>query len=194
MPGTSTTGAPVENRNSSGTEVFTSSAPGEVRAGRSVSVSTSFTRPADTTAYAAGDAVTNSTSSPVVMTFANCARYSGGGGVISSVGMLDSASVATKGSFELWLFTVAPTPDNDNAVFTPTDAELASCVGVYPLITNYVGDATAGAGGNAVYESAEKLRPFVCATTSLFGLLVVRNAYVPVSAEVFTLFLEILQD
>lgn len=194
MAGTSTTGKPVENRNSSGAETFTSTTPGEVRAGRSLVVSTSFTRPSDTTAYAAGDAVTNSTSAPVVMTFASCARYSGGGGVVTSVGMLDSANVATKGSFELWLFTVAPTPDNDNAVFTPTDAELANCVGVFPLITNYVGDATVGAGGNAVYESAEKLRPFVCGTTSLFGLLIVRNAYVPVSGEVFQLFLNILQD
>ena len=195
MAGTATIGAPVELRNSAGTELGTTTTQLEVKAGgRSKQISANFTRPADTTAYAAGDAVTNSTSSPAAITFSNCARISGGTGIITGCTLVDSANVATAGSFELWIFTASPTPDNDNAAFTPTDGECETLVGVYPLSTSYVGDATSGAGGNRVYESDEKLKPFTCATTDLYGLVVVRNAYVPVSAEKFTFILRVLQD
>ena len=168
---------------------------GRVAAGGvSKEISANFTRPSDTTAYAAGDAVTNSTSAPVAITFSNCARTSGGTGFITGITMIDSANQATAGSFELWIFTASPTPDNDNAVFTPTDAECETLVGIYPLTTSYVGDATSGANGNRVYESDTKVRHFTCATTDLYGLCVVRNAYTPVSAEKFTFICHIQQD
>lgn len=167
-------------------------------------VQASVTRPANTTAYAAGDALTNSTSAPVVLTFENMARFPGGGGIVRVAHLLDSAAQATKISAELWLFAgaAAPTPDNDNVPFTPTDAELANLIGVivFDGLTAgwvFVGDVTAGAGGNAVIigrigpsgAGGHLLDlPYVCgpATTSLWGLLVVRNAYTPVSGEVFT--------
>lgn len=176
-----------------------------VQASYPAKIVTSFTRPNDTTAYATGEAVTNSTTVPVALTFAGAARFAGGGGRITGAQLLDSANVATKGKFELWLFAgaAAPAPDNDNAVFTPTDAELADLVAVIQLLdTNaFVGDATAGAGGNATYVGTHLTVPnfgipFRCnaAVTSLFGLLVVRNAYVPVALEVFTLSLLIDQE
>ena len=111
--------------------------------------------------------------------------------------MVDSANQATKGSFELWLFDTTFTPDNDNTPFTPTDAEEATLVAVVPLTLSYVGDATAGAGGNAVYVGTiDRPLPFVTGASSrnLFGALVVRNVYTPVSAEVFTVRLFIEQN
>ena len=164
--------------------------------GISLPVNGTFTRPADTTAYAAGDAVTDSTTAPTVVTFTNCARANGLSGIISSAIMIDGAAQATKGQFELWLFDTTVTPDNDNAVFTPTDAECATLVGVIEFTTWFVGDATAGAGGNAVSIAKGQNFQFKCgaASRNLFGLLVVRNAYTPVSAEVFTFRLNIAQD
>ncbi len=164
--------------------------------GITVAPSASYTRPADVIAYAAGDVVANSTSAPVVLTFANCVRANGGTGMITNALMVDSASVATKGIYELWLYHTSPGADNDNALFTPTDAELLNLVGVIPFSTAYVGDATAGAGGNCVYPSPGLNISFKCAAaaTSLFGILVIRNAYTPVSAEVFTITLNISQD
>jgi hypothetical protein len=81
-------------------------------------------------------------------------------------------------------------------VFTPTDAECATLVAVIPLVANYVGDAQAGASGNAVYASPEMIRPFTCGVSSddLFGLLVVRNAYTPVAQEAFTVRLRVVQN
>lgn len=181
----STTGVPV---------TYTEGLP----VGETLTSQTTLTRPNDTTAYTAGDAVTDSTSAPTAIVFANCARANGAGGHITGVTMLDSANQATDGQFELWLFsgTSAPTATNDNAAFTPTDANLANCIGVFSLTTAFAGDATAGAGGNLIYQSEQGSRPFRCgaSTTSLWGLLVVRNAYTPVAQEVFTITLGISAD
>lgn len=159
-------------------------------------VSDSFTRPADTTAYAAGDAIADSASAPTVNEIAKCARKTGGGGLIESVILIDSANVATALEAELWIFDKTVTPDNDNAAFTPTDAEAETVVAIIPLTTSYVGDATAGAGGNRVYLPAAVNKKFKCQANSrsLFWALVARNAYVPVSAEKFTVKLNLLQD
>lgn len=166
--------------------------------GSTVIVSGTFTRPNDANAYTAGDAVTDSTAAPTAITFASCAAANGGKGTIYSVSCLDSANQATKAQLELWLFegAAAPGADNDNAVFTPTDAELANLVGIFEFGSWYVGDATAGAGGNCIAQTLNQNRGFTCggATTSLFGLVVVRNAYTPVAQEIFTFRLYIGRD
>jgi hypothetical protein len=166
--------------------------------GKTTTITGTVTRPTpDATLYTAGDALTDSASAPTVITFANCGRYVGGTGFIIGALLVDSANQTTKLSCELWVFESSPTPDNDNAVFTPTDAECATLVGIIPFNTSYVGDATAGAGGNIVFPAAGiSPLPFVCAaaSTNLFGLVVVRNGYTPVAAEVLTFKLRLLQD
>lgn len=169
-------------------------------------ISASLTRPANVTAYTANTAVTTSTSAPVGLTIAGAARFNGGGGEIVAATLLDSSNVATKPDLELWIFAGAapPTPDNDDAVFTPTDAELANLVGIIKFLTGtawVVGDATAGANGNAIAQGTVLgntffRMPFRCgaATTSLWGMFVIRNAYVPTSAEIFTVLLAIKQE
>ncbi len=162
--------------------------------GTPVRISAAFTRPNDTNTYAAGDVVSDSTSAPTVMTFTGAARAAAKPGTIVSALLFDSANVAVKGSFELWLFDVTVTPDNDNAVFTPTDAEMLTLVRVIPFTLSYVGDATSGAGGNATYVGtlSEPIN-FNSASGNLFGVLVVRNAYIPVGQEIFTVQLLIEQ-
>lgn len=155
------------------------------------------TRPADTNAYTAGDVISDSTSAPTVITFGNVARESGGNGTIVHAVCVDSANVATKPDLELWLFDTTVTPDNDNAAFTPTDAELKTLVGViaFPTASFKAGDATSGAGGNSICEATSLNIAFKAAgatNSALYGVLVVRNAYVPVSAESFFFRLKIL--
>jgi hypothetical protein len=164
---------------------------GEV-GGKTVVVSANFTRPGNTTQYTAGDAVTDSTSAPSQITFSGAARINGGSGVILAAIMVDSVNPGTKPQLELWLFDSSVTPDNDNSAFTPTDAECGTLIGVIPFNAWYVGDSSS----NAVAPVHGLSIPFKCGggSASLFGLLVVRNAYTPSSAEVFTIRLSILQD
>lgn len=156
-------------------------------------IAANFTRPSDTTAYTAGDVVSDSTSAPTVITFPRATSDSIS--TIQQAIIVTSASVATKPDLELWLFDTTVTPDNDNAVFTPTDAELRTLIGViaFPTGSFKVGDATAGVGGNAICD-VQTLNIQVNSTpavNSIYGVLVVRNAYVPVSAERFDIRLKI---
>lgn len=167
--------------------------------GSGVHVSATLTRPANTTPYEPGDAVTNHLTTPAALTFNACGRISGGSGWITGAKLIDSANQTVKGSFEAWIFKSASmAPDNDGAVFTPTDAELANLVCIIRFETPFVGDATAGAGGNCVYigEVVNGPARFKCdGNDDLFAPgLVVRNAYTPVNAEEYTIILDIDQD
>ncbi len=160
-------------------------------------VSANFTRPDDTTQYAAGDAVADSTSAPTYMTFVGAGARNAGGGEILTALLVDSANQGTKGEFELWLFNTAPTPNNDNAAFAPTDAMLRTLVGVIEFDDRvFVGKTDSGADGNCVYKP-DSIEAFVfnCLLDSqnLYGLLVARNNYTPVAQERFDVLLQIRQ-
>lgn len=158
--------------------------------------SASYTRPADTAAYTANDAISNSTTTPSVLTFSNAAGKEGRGGVLEAVRIKTSAYTAsgTPGALagELWLFHTAPTALEDNAAVDLSDAEVGNAIGwvAFDFDTDGApGTATAGAGGNMLaYVDTIEL-PYKCAAGSvdLYGVLIARNDYVPVSAEVFTI-------
>ena len=57
-----------------------------------------------------------------------------------------------------------------------------------------IGNAGAGATGNAGCEVHNLGIVFVAADTTIYGQLVARNAYTPVSGEIFTVDLLITQD
>ena len=155
-------------------------------------ISAGFTRPANTTAYAAGDVVSNSTSAPAIMAFNGAAKERGAMGIINHAVLIDSESVATKPDLELWLLDTTITMDNDNAAFTPTDVELLTLVGVIPFPTGNFKVGTAS--GNSMCQADNLGLPFNASFSenTLYGVLVVRNAYVPVSGETFTIRLKCL--
>ena len=129
---------------------------GSVTVGTVATPSATITRPNDTTTYATGEVMANATGAICEIT--GCARIAGGSGTIISMIAVSSANQALKAQLELWLFDMSVTQDADNALFTPTDAECLNLVGIIPLNTSYVGDATAGAGGNYVSAGADQCR------------------------------------
>lgn len=154
-------------------------------------LSASVTRPADTTAYADGDVIGTATNH--VLTFENAIDETGGDGAdilaVVKAWVIDSAKQSTLPSLELWLFTAAPAAQADNAAFGVTDAELmAGFVGIFPLSTSYVGKAS----DNCIFESDEQAIQCQLSGNDLYGVLVVRNAYTPISAEQFKVLLTVL--
>jgi hypothetical protein len=149
--------------------------------------SASYTRPADTTQYTAGDVLSNSTSAPTVLTFK--AAIKNGHSTLKAAWCIDSAAEATKPDLELWLFHTSPAAVNDNAAFTITDAEALTFVGVVDF-------AVATFKASALNSVCQKLAldiplrgaidPRADKTQDLYGIVVVRNTYTPVSGEVFT--------
>lgn len=147
------------------------------------------TRPADTTAYAVDDALSNSTSAPTTggFTFANAAAFSGGGGIITDAIITTSADPTTKLQGEIWLFDRAVTNINDNTAFAVTDAEIKTCIGKIPFTFE-------DAGNNGFYHATNLNISFLCnGSADLRFLVRVKNAYTPVSAEVFTFVIKGIQ-
>jgi len=164
-----------------------------VTSGGKTSISeASFTRPADTTAYTIGDQVCNSTSAPTILTFTEATSFVGGGGVIHAACLITSVDAATGPEFDLLLFDTAATMANDNAACAVTDAEMLTFIGVIPFLAA----DQKSVGANAVTQNRSVGLPFKCTTnsTSIFGMLVARNAYAPANAEAFKVRLSILQD
>lgn len=156
-----------------------------------VEVTASFTRPADTTAYAANDIVANSTTAGSVtpMSFA-AARANDETGHVTRAVFHKSSNVATNGTFRLHLFNNAQAVANgDNGAFTP--AALTGYLGCLEGSIMQSGSAGSVAILTPVYGSAIPFAP-ASGTQNIFGLIEVRAAYVPVSAEVFTIKLEVV--
>jgi hypothetical protein len=154
-------------------------------------VSASFTRPANTDAYAAQDVVSNSTTAPALLTFAGAARANGGSGVILSARHMKNSTGV--GSYRLHLYTASTVaPINDNAPFTMLYANRASRVGFIDF--NHV---QAGAGSDSTNALTTFVNlPFVCgaSASAIYGILTVTGAYTPTSGEQHFIELAVVQN
>lgn len=151
----------------------------------------SITRPANTTAYAAGDVI--GTASSHVITFYGAKDEKGydlNRAIIARAVLIDNEAPATLPSLELWLFDTAPAAQADNAAFAVTDTELANVIGVIPFTYSYVGLAS----GNHIQQSdlVSLVLEVKSGASDIYGVLVVRNAYTPVSGETFKILLSVV--
>lgn len=154
-----------------------------------VTVSTDITRPADTTAYAANDALSNSTSAPTSggFTLSSIARKSGGSVLITDVIVTTDNDPATPLQGEIFLFNQAVTNINDNTAFAVSDTEIKTCVGRIAFALEDV--------GNNEFFHAQNLNILATCSGSanLRFLIRVKNAYTPASAEVITVIVKAIQ-
>lgn len=160
-----------------------------------VRISANFTRPADTTTYAAGDLVANSTTSGSVvpLTFSNAVRTAGDCVRIERIRIEKSGTSLTNASFRFHLFEASPTPTvGDNGVFNNAGVlatnNVLNYVGAFSVtMTNSGSDGAAGFG---VPTTGGGITCSPTSGTSLFGFLEVTAAYAPANAEVFYVVIE----
>lgn len=154
-----------------------------------VSVQTDITRPADTTAYAANDALSDSTSAPTSggFTLSSICRKSGGSVLITDMIVTSSNDPATPLQGEVFLFNTSVTNINDNTAFAVSDSEIKTCVGRIPFALEDV--------GNNDFYHAQNLSILATASGSanLRFLVRVKNAYTPASSEVITVIIKGIQ-
>lgn len=149
----------------------------------------SFTRPSDTTTYAIGDAMTNSTSAPSVLTFSGVAPW-GSHVMVIGVTIHTSSAPTLSPFFDLRLFNTTFTAVNDNSAFTLTDAEGLTGAGGISVFSVYTATNNQQVSNHALatpIKLRDRLDSDASTSGSLFGMLVAANAYVPTSAEVFTI-------
>lgn len=150
-------------------------------------LSGSITRPADTTTYAAGEVI--GTAATHLITLTADQLYEASKGWIHKAEVISTASPALLADLELWLLKKPIAAQADNSAFAITDAETAEVIAAIELGNSRVGLAS----GNTVYESDSLLYGFQLPAfvKNITAVLVVRNAYVPISAEVFTVNLSV---
>ncbi len=152
---------------------------------RLVQVSASFTRPADTTAYAVGDAVTNSTSAPVVfqLNIGALGAVNGQSLEIRKLTVVSSVKGATLPLFNVFLANTTFTATNDNAALDITDAvqEADGSWFACDVQNSTVSNARAS------YINVPSPMILAAADTKLYGTIQAANAYTPASGEKFTI-------
>ena len=152
--------------------------------GKSVQKSASFTRPADTTAYAANDAIADSTSEPTLLSFANCANANGGRGYIVKTRLLTNQKrvrhvldyrFITQHQALLMITHLSP-------CFTQIKDKLIGSIDLDPCKTE-------DTSSDAAYALSTALMPYVCAAadTTIYCILTTLDAFTPASAQQFYL-------
>lgn len=160
--------------------------------GQTVIFSTSFTRPSNTTAYASGDLVANSTvaGSVTPMTLA-LARANDKPLMIRRARLQKSTTGVTNASFRAHYYKDSPTISNgDNGAWLTT---LSGYLG-YVDITMSQSFSSQAIGIGVPNAGSEIITAPSSGTSNIYALLEARAAYTPGSAEVFTLYTEVLRD
>jgi hypothetical protein len=169
VKGNSSTGAMyVEVLNSAGTSTGSSSH----------SATVTITRPSDTTAYTAGDAV-GDTNGSAILTFANMARAAGDV-IITSIELeIDVAAVPSgMGAFNVRLYNAAPTAIADNAAWDLVSGDRGKYLGKIQL-------STPTDEGSTLFSDNDGINKQITLTsTSLYVVLQTVAAFTPSSATV----------
>jgi hypothetical protein len=161
-------------------------------------ISAGFTRPADTTQYAAGDVVGPITT-PAAQAFPNAARFNGGGGRIVEILMHVDLELITTATFRLHWFNAVLTPAADNAAFAGLLAAPSSYLGYIdpPILVTQAG-GTAAQIRHTAGVSTTSAMPFhyVCAEggTGLWLVITALGTYTPKSSGLVRVSIVVEQD
>lgn len=158
-------------------------------------VSATFTRPADTNAYAVGDAVNNSTSAPALLLLDACARVIGGSGYI--VGMRISTNLKSiVPRFRIRVFNASnPTLSADNLAYQSKYTDESKRVARFDLPAMVTPTDTTNSDMSSAEDDTIRI-PFVCAAASqaLYVALEALDAFTPASSQSFTATLTVDQN
>lgn len=185
---------------SSAAGIVTRQAPSEVHLGEvggriAVVSATQFARPGDTTTYAIGDLVANSTTAGSVAPLSFTAmRIAAGNGMVVGCKLKKSTVTIANAAFRLHLFSASPTisTTGDNGVFASVVSGAANVIGtlVIPSMLAYANGAT----GFGVPEIGVLNGVELSSGQTIYGLLEALGAYAPGNAETFDASLIVSQN
>jgi len=167
---------------------------GEV-GGNTAIVGNSIMRPANSTPYALGQLVANSTiAGSVTPINIAAARKNAGTGRVLRARLSKTTTSLTNASFRVHLFKTAPTTTSgDGAAFSGVAGVAAIHLGYVDITMDVAfSDGAKGVGAPAVGSCISFDAP--SGTTNISALIEARAAYTPGSAETFTLALEVDRD
>jgi hypothetical protein len=150
----------------------------------------SFVRPADTTTYASGDLVANSTTAGAVVPISMQATdVTNGTGFLRRCMLRKSGTGVTNAQFRVHVYqgdTIITCANGDNGIWSTNQVD--NYLGSFDVTVDKA--FTDGASGVGVPTNGFELSFKAAGTVNLQFLLEARGAYTPGSAEVFTLSFE----
>jgi hypothetical protein len=147
--------------------------------------SATFTRPANTTAYAIGDVVGSATT--INNTLAGIGSTTGAPFIVANAAIrIDINAIPSgMGTFRLHLYDSAPTAIADNVAFNIPSGDRAKYIG-------YVEISTITDMGDTLYVNSENInlfRKLATGSTTIYAMLQTLTAFTPSSADVYTVYL-----
>lgn len=167
--------------------------PYAANSGAMANPTANFTRPSDTTAYASGDLVANSTTAGSVVAMSlTVARVTGGSFMIRRCKLHKSGTGVTSAQFRVHFFRAQPATitNGDNGAFSVSG--VADYIGAMDVTVDRA--FTDGAAGIGLPVTGSDMNIDLTSGTAIYALIEARAAYTPASAEVFTLTLDVLQN
>lgn len=164
----------------------------DAKLGNAANPTGSFTRPADTTAYASGDLVANSTTAgSCVSVSLTAARVAAGSFMLRRLKLHKSGTNVSNAQFRVHLFAAPVTFANgDNGAFSVSGA--ADYLGAFDVTIDRA--FTDGAAGFGMPVIGSDITVKLASGTTIRAVLEARAAYTPANAEVFTVTLDDLQN
>jgi hypothetical protein len=156
--------------------------------------SSSFTRPANTTAYVSGQLVANSTTAGSVTPLSwTAARVAAGSFRIPRIRFYKSSTGVTGSVFEVHLYATSPTVVNgDGATFSDNKMGSADYLGCFIVTVDQVGSA--GVSGIGVPKNGSAVETVLASGQTIYGLVKAAAAYAPGNGETIGVVLEIEQN
>ena len=149
----------------------------------------SFVRPANITAYASGQLVTNSTTAGSVIPMTFNVRNENIGSIVRRVRMRKTSTGVSGSSFRVHLYNSAPTVTNgDGGVWLSTQS---GYIGAFDVTIDKA--FSDGSSGQGVPVSTTGVDVNLIYGT-VYGLVEARGAYTPTSGETITVELEVVCD
>lgn len=148
-----------------------------------ISVAFSVTRPSNTTQYAANDVWAASTSSAYAIALDGIGEKNGQYVDIVGARIMASVAATTAPDVTIFVFSAPPASPVDNAAFTVTDAEMATCIAEIGFGTWKKSALNARSQMASGSRIPAKLG---ATTTSAYMLIVVNNAYTCVAEEILS--------
>jgi hypothetical protein len=149
-----------------------------------------LTRPADTTQYGDGDAISQYAASSdgtiSAIEFKSLGSPLYGGALCHTFKLTSNDTDVVSASFRLWLYDSTPTTlSYDNAAMTNNVyEERANCIGYVDFSTMVAGSDGKIGFGTPIFTNLLGL-PGVASTGSIYGLLQAKGTYTPASGEIF---------
>jgi hypothetical protein len=171
-------------------------AAGGLQVGSKIATPTStLTRPANTTAYTAGDVISSNTTaaSAVVPSFTAAGGSAGSGSIISFILTTNKTSGMGGLGFAIDLWSAAPTYTNgDNGVYQPMATGAANWLGSASFTTTT--QATDGAYAVGVPDAVGAIDFALASGTAIYWTLTTQAAFTPASGQTFTLTARVQQN